>query len=510
MFVPKDPVYHLNIGEIILSPKPSIISTVLGSCVSVCLFSPTKKMGGMIHYAHPKRLSEYGQDEDYRYGDIAIPALVEELEAATGESSNTFVAKVVGGASEIAGAQSGFDIGSENIKMAKTILNHYGIKIVSEDTGGSLGRKVLFHTATHRLQVAIISPSKETQAPQKQKRKVLIVDDSKTIRELLKRILSEDPDFEIIGTAADAKEASNFLKKDTPHVITLDIHMPGMTGVDWLEQLLPKTPIPVVMISSLQLQEGNEVFRALELGAIDYIKKPTLSELPIVGPIIREKVKEASFSKVVRSVFKRNKTVSVTSGELDLKKILAIGASTGGTEALKVVMAALPEKIPPTVIVQHIPPVFSKAFADRLNELCPFEVKEAEDGDELRPSRVLIAPGGKQMKIQQTSKGLCVRITDDEPVNRHKPSVDYLFYSVASIVGKNSVGVILTGMGNDGAKGLLDMKKKGSKTIAQDENTSVVYGMPKVAFEIGAVEKVAPLENISKEILTALGMRKSA
>jgi two-component system chemotaxis response regulator CheB len=197
-------------------------------------------------------------------------------------------------------------------------------------------------------------------------------------------------------------------------------------------------------------------------------------------------------------------------GDVDVRKVLAMGASTGGTEALRSVMLLLPARIPPTVIVQHIPPVFSKAFAERLNQLCPFEVKEAEDGDELRPSRVLIAPGGKQMKIQQTAKGLSVRVTDDAPMNLHKPSIDYLFHSVASVAGKNSIGVILTGMGGDGAQGLLEMRKKGAKTLAQDEQSSVVYGMPKVAFEMGAVEKVVSLDEVATEILNILSMKKAA
>lgn len=522
------PTYYLNIGEVIICPEPSVISTVLGSCVSVCLFSKNKAMGGMIHYAHPRMLTRYGQEQDFRYGEIAIPTLIRELEELTGEKASTFTAKIVGGAADGEDAPAeGYDIGKENIKIAKEVLKQFHIPIIGEDVGGFSGRKVLFHPATNRLQVAALTSkdtptAKPTPMPKaspavkpalapkptlSRKRKVLVVDDSKTIRELLKRILQEDPDFEIIGFAADAMEAAEFVKKSKPDVVTLDIHMPKMTGVEWLEKLLPVHPIPVVMISSLQFQEGNEVFRALELGAVDYIQKPSLSELPVVGPLIREKVKEASFAKVFRSGPSR-RVDTLSGGELDMRKVLAIGASTGGTEALKVVMASLPARIPPTVIVQHIPPVFSRAFANRLNELCQFEVKEAEDGDQLQASRVLIAPGGKQMKIQQTPKGLCVRITDDAPVNRHKPSVDYLFHSVASVVGKNSVGVILTGMGADGAKGLLEMRNKGSRTIGQDEDSSVVYGMPKAAFDLGAVEKVAPLTDVAQEILSALGSRK--
>ncbi|MBX3020877.1 MAG: chemotaxis-specific protein-glutamate methyltransferase CheB [Bdellovibrionales bacterium] len=511
------PTLHLNIGELIVSPTPAVISTVLGSCVSVCLFSTRRGVGGMIHYAHPEILTTYGQERDFRYGEIAIPSLICEMQNLTSDDPSTFQAKIVGGASEIDGGKKSFDIGEENIKVAREILRQYNIPIVGESVGGPRGRKVLFHTAGGRLQVAQIIPSAApiavpsiVSSKSPAKRKVLVVDDSKTIRDLLKRILSVDPDLEIIGFAADAFEAAELVKKQKPDVITLDIHMPGMTGVEWLEKLLPKNPIPVVMISSLQLQEGNEVFRALELGAVDYIQKPSLSQLADVGPLIREKVKEASRAKVIRHGHVALGSTMAAAGALDFKKILAIGASTGGTEALKSVMCALPEKIPPTVIVQHIPPVFSKAFADRLNSLCPFEVKEAEDGDEVRPSRVLIAPGGLQMKLQRTTKGLCVRITDDPPMSRHKPSVDYLFQSVAAEMGKNSVGVILTGMGADGAKGLLQMRQQGAHTIGQDEESCVVYGMPRAAYEMGAVEKVASLTNVPREILNLFAQKKAA
>jgi len=501
------PLYHLHIGELLLCPQEAVISTVLGSCVSVCLFSKHHAIGGMIHYAHPKPLSSYGQNEDFRYGTLAIPALIQELCAAVGARPQDLAAKIAGGASETDGVHKNFDVGLENIRIAQELLAKHKIPILGKSGGGASGRKVLFHVPSGRLQVALLSGTPKVPS---RPRKVLIVDDSRTIRELLQRVLKEDPELQIIGVAGDAREAEAMVRAHRPDVITLDIHMPHMTGVEWLERLLPEHSIPVVMISSLQLQEGNEVFRALELGAVDYIQKPTLGELPTVGPLIREKVKEAAGAKVLRRSSSPQKPRRGFAGELDLRKVLAIGASTGGTEALKEVLQALPEKIPPTVIVQHIPPVFSKAFAERLNSLCPFEVKEAEDGDELKPCRVLIAPGGRQMKVQRSPQGLCVRITDDAPMSRHKPSVDYLFHSIASVVGKNSVGVILTGMGSDGAQGLLAMKKQGARTIAQDEDSCVVYGMPRVAYEIGAAESVCPLPQIAEQILTTLTVRRIA
>lgn len=523
-----EPLYHLHMGELIVSPKPVIISTILGSCVSVCLFSKKAGMGGVIHYALPEAPLQSLVKDGFRYGNIAIVSLIEELQCITEDDPSSFSAKIVGGAAEIAGGPlSNIQAGPGNIEIARQILSHYGIPIVGEAVGGSEGRKILFHTKTGRLQMAKIQKqslevglptkmngikkavdAKSDVAAKNSQRKVLIVDDSKVIRDLLRRILEQDAQLKIIGLAADAFEAAEMVKKERPDVITLDIHMPKMTGVEWLEKFMPYEPIPVVMISSLQMQEGNEVFRALELGAIDYVQKPSLSELAVIGPVIREKVKAASFGKVIR--YTARKVSPMVSTDVDVRAVLAIGASTGGTEALKDVICALPEVIPPTVIVQHIPPIFSKAFADRLNHLCKFEVKEAEDGDELKTSRVLIAPGGKQMKIVRRNQGLFIQVTDDAPVNRHKPSVDYLFDSVAALIGPKAVGVILTGMGADGAKGLLTMRNKGARTIGQDEESCVVYGMPRAAFELGAVEKVVPLSEIPKLILKFLEKKKTA
>lgn len=492
----------LNVGELIVSAAPVTVTTVLGSCVSICLFSRNGKGGGIIHYALPHVPSRVAKDEALRYGEYALAALICELKKLTGEEVSAFQAKIVGGAAdERADAPQA---GSENILLARQMLADAKIPIIGEAVGGSAGRKVIFHIPSGRLQVAALVPEKKPS----RRRRVLIVDDSKVVRDLLARILSEDAELEVVGFAADPLEAGKMLRDTRPDVITLDIHMPHMTGVEWLAELLPRHPLPVVMISSLQLQEGGEVFKALELGAIDYIQKPSLHELAFVGPAIREKVKSASYAKVVR-----HKSAAIRREErktLDMRKILAIGASTGGTEALKSVLLGLPERIPPTVIVQHIPAVFSKAYADRMNQLCPFDVKEAEDGDELRESLVLIAPGGLQMKLEKSENIMRVRVSDDPPLNRHKPSVDYLFNSVASLAGRNSVGVILTGMGADGARGLLEMSRRGAFTIGQDEASCVVYGMPRAAFEIGAVQKVAPLSDIAGEILAALDLLKAA
>jgi two-component system chemotaxis response regulator CheB len=497
-------VLHLNIGELIITQGPAVISTVLGSCVCICLYTIDKKACGMIHFALAKKLGETSGEDDLRYGEIAIPLLIEKFVEYVGGNKANVKAKIVGGSNKDQQIRNAEVIAKENVLIARTLLKKYGIEIVNEDVGGEFGRQVLLHVPSGRVQCAELNKKVRPIVKESGPRKVLIVDDSKTIRNILTKVLGESPDFEIVGAANDPFEAEEILKTVRPDVITLDVHMPKMTGVEWLPKLFAKQLIPVVMISSLELQDGNEVFKALELGAVDYIQKPDLKDMHEATEIIREKVKSASYAKVMRS-----RTSSfrhfVSSDNVDLTKMIAIGASTGGTEALKHVLCSFPSSIPPTVIVQHIPPVFSKAFADRLNELCPFEVKEAVDGDEVKRDRVLIAPGGTQMKLERMRSGqLVVRITDDAPVNRHKPSVDYLFNSVATIIGKKAIGVILTGMGADGAKGLLAMRNQGSYTIGQDEESCVVYGMPRAAFEIGAVTEVFPLDQVASSIFRNL------
>ena len=516
-----DKIVNLNIAEIVVTKDPVVVCTVLGSCVSVCLFSEEDQAGGIIHYALP-HLSEGQHDNLLRYGDQAIKILVDELCKITGQSAEAFSAKIVGGANNIASEHPAQKIGEANVKIARKLLAQYGIKIVGEDVGGVQGRKILFHIQTGRLQSAFVGagfsrPSAEkaiqlpnTLAKPSTKKRVLIVDDSKTIRDLLCRIIQQDPHLEVVGQAEDPLKAELLLHKVKPDVITLDVHMPIMTGVQWLRKLLPKYPIPVVMITSLGFQEGNEVFQALELGAVDYIQKPALNEINSVSPIIREKIHNAADAKV--RVGASNLASRPVFSEISYRKnlVIALGASTGGTEALKEVLIRMPKDIPPIVIVQHIPPVFSTAFSKRLNELCPFEVKEAEDGDAVHENRVLIAPGGKQMKIVKKTSGLFVQVNDDAPMNRHKPSVDYLFNSVAELIGGSAIGAILTGMGADGAAGLLRMKESGALTLSQDEASCVVYGMPKAAWEMkGSMQQVS-LENIAAEITRLGQLKKSA
>ena len=332
--------------------------------------------------------------------------------------------------------------------------------------------------------------------------KLMIVDDSKTIRDLLSSIFSKVPEIEVVAVVDHPHKAQKLIPELKPDVITLDIHMPDMDGVTLLKSYIPKFPIPTIMISSLTMEEGPMVLNALESGAVDYIQKPSFSELAMLAPLMIEKVKEASRSKVkIEKSHESSKTAKFT-GKIDESSLIVIGSSTGGTEALKQVFLSMPAAIPPTLVVQHIPPVFSKAFADRLNQLCPFEVREAKDGDLVAPNLVLIAPGGLQMEVVAKGSELRVKISDAAPMNRHKPSVDFLFDSLVKYAEKfNLAAVILTGMGADGARGLKALKDKGARTIAQDEASCVVFGMPKEAIRMGGVDFILPIQDIGAKIM---------
>lgn len=340
------------------------------------------------------------------------------------------------------------------------------------------------------------------------KYKILIVDDSKTIRNILAKIFSSDPAFIVCAMAEKPSQVEALILKHRPDVITLDIHMPEIDGVTLLKTIAPKYNIPTIMISSISIAEGPLVLEALENGALDYIQKPDFSEIERVTPHILEKVRMAAKANLTKKVTKPDSIIAHTKYQCDLNSLIVIGSSTGGTEAIKEIIMKLPEQIPPILIVQHIPAIFSAAFASRMNDLRSFEVKEALNGDEVRSNRILVAPGGMQMKLIYENGKAFVEINNDEPVNRFKPSVDYLFSSVAQNIYTTTVAIILTGMGKDGAEGMLELKKLGARTIAQDENTSAVFGMPKEAIAIGAVEFIEPITAIA-ERATLLTSSKS-
>lgn len=329
--------------------------------------------------------------------------------------------------------------------------------------------------------------------------RVLVVDDSLVFREVISRGISSNPDIEVVATAKDPFEAKDKILQFHPDVMTCDIEMPKMNGLEFVKRLIPQYPIPVVVVSSV----SEAVLESINAGAVDFVTKPDVRALKEVEQFLYEliaKIKIASVAKVIKSNQTLPQVSEVSTFENTKIRMIAMGASTGGTEALYSILKSLPKDIPGIVIVQHIPPTFSRMFAERLNQQTSFHVKEAVTGDLVEPGKVLIAPGDQHMKIVKVGNDYKVSCNVGEKVSGHCPSVDVLFDSVAREVGDKSIGVILTGMGYDGSKGLLTMKRKGAYTIGQNDATSVVYGMPKVAFNIGAVTIQSSLENIPRLI----------
>lgn len=342
--------------------------------------------------------------------------------------------------------------------------------------------------------------------------RVLVVDDSPTMRGLIAAILNGDPEITVIGQAADAMEARAAIKQLDPDVITLDIEMPNMNGLEFLDKIMRLRPMPVIMVSTLTQKGAEATIAALEIGAFDCVGKPVAGDPhPFHGLVDKVKAAARSQRKFMitgNKVAAKPAPAAAASDYRPNRKIVAIGASTGGVEALITVLQKFPANCPPTVITQHMPHTFTRSFAERLNRLCAPSVQEATDGAKLEAGKVYLAPGGERhLQIANPASPAC-RLVDRDPVNGHRPSVDVLFDSVAELAGRNAVGVILTGMGRDGASGLLKMRHAGARTFGQNEKTCVVYGMPRVAYELGAVEQQLPLGAIGEEILKTTSARK--
>lgn len=345
--------------------------------------------------------------------------------------------------------------------------------------------------------------------------KVLIVDDSAVVRQALTDILSSDPHIEVMGTAADPLIAAQRIAEKVPDVITLDIEMPRMDGITFLQKIMTQHPIPVVIVSSLAGKGSESALKAMEFGAVDIIQKPCIGTKQFLEEariLICDTVKAASAARVKRAPLHFEAPPKLTADVVIAKanskamaqtteKLVIVGASTGGTEALRLFLEALPLDAPGIVIVQHMPENFTAAFARRLDGLCRITVKEAANNDSVVRGQALIAPGNRHTLLKRSGARYYVEVKDGPLVSRHRPSVDVLFRSASQYAGKNAVGVIMTGMGDDGARGLLEMKQAGAYTIAQSEQTSVVFGMPKEAIKIGAVDKILHLTDIAKEII---------
>ena len=349
------------------------------------------------------------------------------------------------------------------------------------------------------------------------KTRVLIIDDSASVRQAMTALLGADPEIEVIGSASDPFAAAQKMREEAPDVITLDVEMPRMDGITFLRKLMAQRPTPVVMCSSLTEAGSETLMQALEAGAVDVILKPKIGvadHLTESAERIRDVVKGAAKARLdarrptmlVEKKLTADAVLAPPSHRAMAKTtevVACLGASTGGTESLREVLQGLPANAPGIVIVQHMPAGFTASFAKRLNSLCEVEVKEAQDGDPVLRGHVLIAPGDRHMLLERQGARYHVSVRDGPAVSRHRPSVDVLFRSAARSAGANAIGVIMTGMGDDGAQGLGEMRQAGAMTIAQDEATSVVFGMPREAIRRGAVQKVAPLHELAREILIA-------
>lgn len=341
---------------------------------------------------------------------------------------------------------------------------------------------------------------------------VLVVDDSALIRKLLTEIINLQPDMHVVAVAPDPLVARELIKQHNPDVLTLDVEMPRMDGLDFLERLMRLRPMPVLMVSSLT-ERGSEVtLRALELGAIDYIAKPKLdiaTGLQAYKELIAEKIRICAQARVTSRL--KYKTVpTVTNLPLGFKateKVIFVGASTGGTEAIREFLVGLPADMPAIMITQHMPENFTRTFAERLDKICALRVKEAVNNERVLPGHVYIAPGNQHLEVKRSGANYMTSLSSAPPVNRHRPSVDVLFNSAAKLVGNNALAIILTGMGKDGALGMLEMQRSGAYTFAQDESSCVVFGMPKEAIAVGGVNEVLPLQDLPARVIQLLGQR---
>ncbi|ABR89008.1 CheB protein-glutamate methylesterase [Janthinobacterium sp. Marseille] len=351
--------------------------------------------------------------------------------------------------------------------------------------------------------------------------KVLIVDDSALIRSVMKEIINSQPDMEVVGVAPDPIVARDLIKQTNPDVLTLDVEMPRMDGLDFLEKLMRLRPMPVVMVSSLTERGSDITLRALELGAVDFVTKPKMSiqsGMLEYTELIADKIRTASKARIKsRQITPHDPNKVAGDGVLPLirnpltssEKLIIIGASTGGTEAIKDFLMQMPSDCPGILITQHMPPGFTKSFAQRLDSLCKISVKESEGGERVLPGHAYLAPGHSHLQLVRSGANYMTQLDQGPPVNRHRPSVDVLFHSAAVHAGKNAVGVILTGMGKDGALGMLEMKNVGAYNFAQDEASCVVFGMPREAIAVGATHEVGPLNALPGMVLGYLAAHSS-
>jgi two-component system chemotaxis response regulator CheB len=495
-------------GNLHLAKEPMMLECLVRESVAVCVFDKSKKTGGLAHFSFPST-RKATDENDNKIAKNAIINILKNFKEKIGSNKQDLEIKLVGGST------TGVDqVGLANIKVAKKLLNSFGLSVKAESTGGEFNKKIQFNSQNGDIKIktlkSLITLNKNTDNTLDKIIKVMIIDDSKPVRMVLRKIIEAQKNMEVVGEAENPYEAMELRKTILPDVITLDINMPKMDGITYLKNYMTSDPIPTIIVTDYNLEDSGPVFEGLENGAFDYVKKPSIKDIESLSNELTSRITGAyksSGSRLKNIINHRSQNKvreSFDASEYNIKKhMIVLGASTGGTEAIKEVLSTMPANIPTILIVQHIPPVFSKAFAERLDSLMPFKVKEAEDCEEVKDGTVYIAPGGMHMKLAKTQT-MRIKLTDDPPVNRFKPSVDYLFKSVKKRTNKRVIGVLLTGMGCDGADGLLELRANGAKTIAQDEKSCVVFGMPGTAIEIGAAEHIESLDKVTNRICSII------
>lgn len=480
----------------VVSRSARILHHEVKDQVLVCLFNKAQSFGGATTF-------------DAKAPDAELlKAFVSEVTDQLKSDTHQIVAK-------LAGPKWG-------LVALESLLASYSISVASKVECHETPLEIYFYTDTGRMRVAELQKTQELPRinfDQTAKAdpsinakpiRVLIVDDSATIRKVLRSLLDAKNGFEVVGDLPNAVQAEEFFTKTPVDVITLDINMPEMDGIRFLETLKGKRHPPIVMISAVNAEDANRALQCFELGAVGYIEKPSNLGDQSEGDKIRSILKTAAAS-TTQALDSLRVTQPILNYQPTMKyrDLILIGASTGGTQAITALLAPFPENSPPILIVQHIPAIFSAAFAERLNAQCKLKVKEAQHGDLIENSTVYIAPGGKQMRLKLDLAELRIEITDDAPVNRHKPSVDYLFNSVLNFPSRyRMVAALLTGMGADGARGLKALKDRGIHTVAESEETCVVFGMPREAIKLGGASEVAPLHKVGQKLFGALNRIK--
>ncbi|MBN2735393.1 MAG: chemotaxis-specific protein-glutamate methyltransferase CheB [Spirochaetales bacterium] len=518
-------IKHLLPNEYIFTNEDLVIHTILGTCVSIILYSPENGYTGILHGLISERFKTPESRKVASIEELFQNLLDEFLKR--GVASNKIFAKVFG-AAQPNKANKIILAGKQNELTALEIIQKNNIPITAQDMGGDKARKLILYTATNEVHLNFVKDSMiinqeqeiinqfvpESIITEKQKQiQVLIVDDSAVVRNVMEEILNSDPEIHVMGTAADPFFAAEKIKTMVPDVISLDIEMPRMDGISFLKIIMKQMPVPVVICSSLTGDNTKTALEAMSHGAVEIITKPRMqskefleeSRIRICDTIkaaAKVKVKpvintsglkiapKLSADAIISPVLKKQAMSETT------EKLIAIGASTGGTEAISEILLKMSIDCPGIIIVQHMPEMFTKSFAERLDSICAITVKEAQNGDSVLKGHALIAPGNKHMLLNRSGARYFVEIKEGPLVNRHRPSVDVLFRATARYGGSNALGIILTGMGDDGAKGLLEMRTAGAFTIAQDEKSSVVFGMPNEAIKLGGASKVLGLSQI--------------